>query len=189
MQLREIDQKLQELVPKINEANIICRELKRDLIMYKPDIFTEVLADGSRQSKVRVKVYQDRNNEDTSSMIPFDVFMDDIYFKIKDYYDEKEQNDFEIKENERANDDETFGWSLAEQWIQIGNVFQFLQSVYYLLDLNDEQNIYDTKGIQQGKMQLSLALKLFDTDKKTPLNLIDYEDIGELISKWLQITV
>jgi hypothetical protein len=58
-----------------------------------------------------------------------------------------------------------------------------------LLDLNDEQNIYDTKGIQQGKMQLSLALKLFDTDKKTPLNLIDYEDIGELISKWLQITV
>lgn len=51
-QLREIDQKLQELVPKINEANIICRELKRDNIMYKPDIFTEVTPDGSRMSRV-----------------------------------------------------------------------------------------------------------------------------------------
>ena len=72
-QLREIDQKLQELVPKINEANIICRELKRENIMYKPDIFTEVNADGSRSSKVQVKVYQDRNNEDTASVIPYEV--------------------------------------------------------------------------------------------------------------------
>ena len=56
-QLREIDAKLQELVPKLNEANIICRELKRDKIMYKPDIFTDVNADGTRSSKVQVKVY------------------------------------------------------------------------------------------------------------------------------------
>jgi hypothetical protein len=101
-------------VPKLNEANIICRELKRDLIMYKPDIATEVHADGSRQSKVQVKVYQDRNNEDSASVIPFDVFMDDIYFKVKDLYDEKEQTGFEEQKDDRANDDETFGWSLAE---------------------------------------------------------------------------
>jgi hypothetical protein len=34
-----------------------------------------------------------------------------------------------------------------------------------------------------------MTIKLFDTDKKTPLNLIDYEDMGEILSKWLQITV
>lgn len=77
-------------MPKINEANIICRELKRETIMYKPDIFTEVNADGSRTSKVQVKVYQDRNNEDTVSIIPFDTFMDEIYFKVKELYDELE---------------------------------------------------------------------------------------------------
>ena len=75
--MREIDQKLQELVPKINESNIICRELKRDNIMYKPDIFTEVTPDGSRISRVQVKVYQDRNNEDTASVIPYDIFMEE----------------------------------------------------------------------------------------------------------------
>ena len=125
-QLREIDQKLQELVPKINEANIICRELKRETIMYKPDIVTEVNAYGSRTSKVQVKVYQDRNNEDTASMIPYDIFMDEIYFKVKEMYDEKEQAGFIEIEGDRSNDDETFGWSLAEQWIPIGIVFQYL---------------------------------------------------------------
>jgi hypothetical protein len=82
------------LVPKLNETNIICRELKRDKIMYKPDIFTDVNADGTRSSKVQVKVYQDRNNEDTASIIPFDAFMDEIYFKIKELYDEMENTGF-----------------------------------------------------------------------------------------------
>lgn len=184
-QLREIDQKLQELVPKINEANIICRELKRETIMYKPDIVTEVNADGSRTSKVQVKVYQDRNNEDTASMIPYDIFMDEIYFKVKEMYDEKEHAGFIEIEGDRSNDDETFGWSLAEQWIPIGIVFQYLQSIYYLLDVSDEQNIYDSKGLQVGKLQVQMNIKLFDTDKKTQLNLIDYEDMEELLSKWV----
>lgn len=60
-----------------------------------------------------------------------------------------------------------------------------MQSLYYLLDVSDEQNIYDSKGIQVGKLQLALSIKLFDTDKKTQMNLIDYEDMEELLSKWI----
>lgn len=118
--------------------------------------------------------------------------MDEIYFKVKEKYDEAEQGGFQEeveRVNDNDNDDETFGWSLAEQWIPIGIVFQYLQSIYYLIDVNDEQNIYDSKGIQVGKLQLSMSIKLFDTDKKTPLNLIDYEDMEEILSKWIQINV
>jgi hypothetical protein len=55
--------------------------------------------------------------------------------------------------------------------------------------VSDEQNIYDSRGVQVGKLQLSMNIKLFDTDKKTPLNLIDYEDMEEILSKWIQINV
>lgn len=55
--------------------------------------------------------------------------------------------------------------------------------------MSDEQNIYDSRGVQVGKLQLSMNIKLFDTDKKTPLNLIDYEDMEEILSKWIQINV
>lgn len=56
-QIREIDIKLQEIVPKINESNMICRELKRENITYKPEIFTDYNHDGTRFSKVQVRVF------------------------------------------------------------------------------------------------------------------------------------
>ena len=41
-QFREIDARLQEVVPKIAEINTICREVYRENITYEPDIQTEV---------------------------------------------------------------------------------------------------------------------------------------------------
>ena len=73
--------------------------------------------------------------------------MDDIYFKIKELYDEMEDKGIENLSTDTANDDETFGWSLAEQWIPIGNVYFFLLSIYNLIDVADESNIYDSKGV------------------------------------------
>lgn len=40
--------KLQEIVPKINEINMICREIGRDNVMYEPEIDTEVFPDGRK---------------------------------------------------------------------------------------------------------------------------------------------
>ena len=58
-QFREIDQKLQEIVPKIAELNVICREIGRDNVFYEPEIMTEVRTDGfmSQFSQVQ-RVYQ-----------------------------------------------------------------------------------------------------------------------------------
>lgn len=78
--------------------------------------------------------------------------MDEIYFKIKELYDDMESKGFEEINNDRANDDETFGWSLAEQWISIGNVYFFLLSIYNLIDVQDESNIYDSKGVKVGTL-------------------------------------
>jgi hypothetical protein len=53
--------------------------------------------------------------------------------------------------------------------------------------VNDEQNIYDSKGLKVGSLQVALNIKLFDTNKKTPLNMIDYEDMTDpsILNKWL----
>ena len=89
-QMREIEVKLQEIVPKINESNMICRELKRENIYYKPDIASQTNPDGSRTFKCMVLVYPDKNKPDEFSKIPYDTFMDQTYFTIKDLYDDME---------------------------------------------------------------------------------------------------
>ena len=99
-QLREIDVKLQEIVPIIAETNTICREIGKDQIFYEPDISTEVKSDGSKVSKVVVKVYPDRSNREECSIIPCDTFTDVTYFGIKDKYEEFEEGGFNVKEED-----------------------------------------------------------------------------------------
>ena len=164
---------------------MICRELKRENILYKPEIYTDANPDGSRSFKLTVLVYPDKNNLDEFSKIPYDCFIDQTYFTIKDLYDDLESKGFDDENLDRANDDEIFGWSLAEQWIEIGNVYFFLLSMFNLIDVADESNIYDSKGVKVGTLSYGMSLKLFDTDKKTQLNAIDYDNLDELHEKWL----
>ena len=71
-QLREIDAKLQEIVPIIAETNTICREIGKEQIYYEPEIATEVKSDGTKVSKVIVKVYPDRTSREEFGEIPCD---------------------------------------------------------------------------------------------------------------------
>lgn len=41
-QFREIDARLQEIVPKIAEINTICGEIGRENVYYEPEIIIEV---------------------------------------------------------------------------------------------------------------------------------------------------
>lgn len=77
--MREIDEKLAEIVPKIAEVNNICQELGRSEYYYEPAITTEVLNDGRKVSRVVCKVYPNRNNKDVFNILSFDKF-DDVYF-------------------------------------------------------------------------------------------------------------
>ena len=73
-QFRDIDVRLQEVVPKIAEINTICREIGRENVYYEPEIETEVLSDGRKISRVVIRVYADRNNKDSSGIVPLDIF-------------------------------------------------------------------------------------------------------------------
>jgi hypothetical protein len=183
----EIDARLQEIVPKLNEVNMICREVGREHILYDPDIMTEFNADGTRQSKVAVRVYPDRKYKHISSTIPLDVFIDETYFKIKELYDEVESAGFELDQINMENDDETFGWSLTEEWYLIGNVYFFLLSIYNLLDVSDESSIYDAKGMVVGRLTYDMKHAIYDTDKTTKLSVIDKETLDELHGKYLKM--
>ena len=93
-QFREIDARLQEIVPKIAELNTICLEVYRENVVYEPEIVTEVQDDGSKLSHVVVRVYPDRNARDESGVIPWDTFTDRVYFDVKELYEEAEEKNF-----------------------------------------------------------------------------------------------
>lgn len=134
-------------MPKIAEVNQICREIGRENVLYEPEIYTDILPDGRKVSKVVVRVYADRNLKDESGLIPWDTFTDKVYFDVKDLYEEAEEKGFS-ETPEIENDGETFGWALADSWHHLGNVFYFLLSVFNLIETNkDDSPIIDTKGI------------------------------------------
>ena len=95
-QFREIDARLQEIVPKIAEVNTICREIGRETVLYEPEIATEVKTDGSKESRVVVRVYPDRTSKEESGVIPWDTFTDTVYFEVKDLYEEAEEKNFDM---------------------------------------------------------------------------------------------
>ena len=49
--------------------NTVCREVYRENVLYEPHIQTDVRPDGTKISKVMVRVYPDRQNQDESSVI------------------------------------------------------------------------------------------------------------------------
>lgn len=115
-QFREIDARLQEIVPKIAEVNTICREIGRETVFYEPEIVTDVKTDGSKVSKVVVRVYPDRTNREESGQIAWDTFTDTVYFDVKELYEEAEEKNFDLKDIDTEHDGETFGWALADSW-------------------------------------------------------------------------
>ena len=180
------------MVPKIAEINSICREVYRDDVLYEPSIQTEVRPDGTKTSRVAIKVYPDRNNLDESSLLQWDVFQDVVYFKVKDLYEEYEEKNFDIDEKDidREADGELFGWSMSDSWFHIGNVYYFLLSVYNLIETSkDETPIIDTKGIIQGYMTYSVGIEILEADRHTVLPALDYETLQEAVGKYLRLTM
>ena len=189
LQFREIDAKLQEVVPKIAEINTICREIGRESVTYEPDIHTDVLPDGRKISKVVIKVFADRTNRDQFAMIPMETFGDKVYFDLKDLYEEAEEKGFPGNPN-TENDGETFGWSLADSWHHLGNVYYFLLSVYNLIETSkDNSPIIDTRGVIQGKLSYSVSFELLDANKTTKLDKLEYETLSELVGKNLRLSI
>ena len=81
-------------MPIIAETNTICREIGKEQVYYEPEIATDVKSDGTKVSKVVVKVYQDRTDKENAGVIPCDTFTDNIYFNVKELYEEYEERGF-----------------------------------------------------------------------------------------------
>ena len=120
-------------------------------------------------------------------MIPCDTFTDVTYFGVNELYEEFEERGYVGSEDPDA-DGETFGWSLSDSWHEIGSVYIFLISLYNLIDTpKDDSPIIDTKGLTNGKQNYSIHLEVLDLDQVTPLNILEYETLSELIGKYLKI--
>lgn len=63
-------------MPKIAEINTICKETGRFTVYYEPEIVTEVQSDGTKVSKVVVKVFPDQANRDQFTVLDWDLFTD-----------------------------------------------------------------------------------------------------------------
>lgn len=149
-QFREIDERLNELVPKVAEINTICKEVYRENVLYEPNITTDVNPDGSKVSRLVVRVYPDKQNLEEYNEITQTQFTDGVYFTVQELYENYEKNNFDVDEEtmDREMDGEVFGWSLTDAWHNIGHVYYFLLSVYNLIETSkDESPIIDHKGI------------------------------------------
>lgn len=186
--MREIDVKLQEIVPIIAETNTICREIGKEQVYYEPEIATEVKPDGTKVSKVVVKVYPDRTMKEESGVIPCDTFTDHIYFNVKEMYEDFEERGYQPTGENADDEGETFGWNLSDSWHEIGSVYIFLLSLFNLIDTpKDESPIIDSKGIKNGMQNYSVQLEILDYDKTTKLNILEYETLRELVGKNLKV--
>jgi len=112
-----------------------------------------------------------------------------VYFDIKDLYEEAEDKGFPGNYNTN-NDSEVFGWALTDSWHHIGNVYFFLLSVYNLIEAGKESSpIIDTKGLIQGKLNFSVEFEIYDSDKKTKLNALEYDSLNELMGRNLMLNI
>lgn len=122
-------------------------------------------------------------------MIPFEQFTDKVYFDIKELYEDAEEAGFPGNYN-TENDGDTFGWALTDSWFHLGNVYYFLLSVFNLVETSkDSSPIIDTKGSIQGKLTYTVNFELFDVDKTTKLNPLEFETLNELVGKNLKLKV
>ena len=127
-------------------------------------------------------------DRETSSSIPCDVFTDSTYFNVKELYEDFEERGFTPSTTEEEDEGETFGWNLSDSWHEIGSVYIFLLSLFNLIDTpKDESPIIDSKGIKNGMQNYSIHPEILDYDKTTPLNILEYETLRELIGKNLKV--
>ena len=79
---------------------------------------------------------------------------------------------------------------MTDSWYHIGNVYYFLLSVFNLIETSkDNSPIIDTKGMIQGKLTYTVNFDLFDVDKSTKLNPLEYDSLNELIGKHIKLII
>ena len=129
MQRKDLEHKLNKLIPQLNEVNEICQNLGRYTYNYIPHIITDVLPDGKRIPKLIVKAYPDRD-KDFYNSLSYDEFEDKIY-RIREKWEniqyDIENGEFnaEMELEPDENEADVFGLSIQNENKLIGSVYIF----------------------------------------------------------------
>jgi hypothetical protein len=115
--------------------------------LYEPEILTEIKHDGTRFSRVVIRVYIDRDNKEIFSQLSMDDFSIVTYQNVKDMYealfDDDEMNDANMDKV----DDSVFGFDGGANNTCLGHFYIFLATIYNMIDLKlDRTPVIDSKG-------------------------------------------
>lgn len=150
---KEIEEKLAQVIPKINEVNEMCLQLGRLDYLYSPTIVTEI--EGNQmKSKVCVKIYPD-HSQNFFNQVDMNEFMEKYYLiqeRFQNYEYDVEHNEVGKVEDTGEDDTVTFGIAIRNDWVLIGQAHIYTDSIANLLEtLNDHTPLIDSKGNLNGK--------------------------------------
>eukprot|EP01022_Parablepharisma_sp_SALTPOND_P016704 TRINITY_DN250_c0_g1_i1.p6 TRINITY_DN250_c0_g1~~TRINITY_DN250_c0_g1_i1.p6 ORF type:complete len:390 (-),score=89.51 TRINITY_DN250_c0_g1_i1:1625-2794(-) len=149
---KELEERLAQVIPKINEVNEICLQLGRLNYLYSPTIVTDVQG-GQMRSKICVKIFPD-HSQSFFNQVDMDEFMDKYYLvqeKFQNYQYDLEHSELGKVEDTTDDDPKIFGIAIKNDWILIGQAHIYTDSIAHLLEtLNDQTPLIDNKGNTNG---------------------------------------
>ena len=149
---KELEEKLAQVIPKINEVNEVCLQLGRLNYLYSPTIVTEVHG-GQMKSKVCIKIFPD-HAQSIFNQVDMSEFMDKYYLiqeKFQNYQYDLEHSEMGKVEDTTDEDSRIFGIAIKNDWILIGQAHIYTDSLGHLLDTqNDQTPLIDNKGNVNG---------------------------------------
>ncbi|XP_074659378.1 kinesin-like protein KIF28 isoform X2 [Tubulanus polymorphus] len=173
-----LQEDLIEMMPMVNEANAMSEELDKKVKFDIELISPQARGQQGGRTEVCVKV---RNLENGNEwMWDRNKFINRKYLMQEMYQNFIEGNDWDV-----AKEQDPF-WEPANSEVLIGSVHIYLQSLAYLIEVEENLAITDFKGQEQG--HLSIAINPCNKDGKD--NEDDFvEDPDELIGKSLYFKV
>ena len=84
-------------------------------------------------SRVIIKVYVDKDKKDVFSQLYFSTFLDTVYLRLKEMYDNYLDED--QKFNVNSVDELAFGFDLDNNNSNIGVFYIFLMTIYNLIEI------------------------------------------------------
>jgi pSer/pThr/pTyr-binding forkhead associated (FHA) protein len=184
---KELEERLAQTIPKINEVNEMCLQLNRLSYLYSPTIVTEV-QEGQLKSKVCIKIFPD-HAQAFFNQVDMNDFMEKYYLiqeKFQNFQYDIEHNELGKSEDNTDDDPKIFGIAIKNDWTQIGQAHIYTDSIAHLLDTqNDQTPLIDNKGNINGELRYSIVPKFLENGVEQ--NLIMFDSIDQLEGKTMKI--
>ncbi|XP_078377646.1 kinesin-like protein KIF28 [Oculina patagonica] len=170
-----LQEDLVQMVPMVNESNAMAEELgkpvKFEILLVSPQ------ARGLKEGRTEVKVKMKSTEDDAEWIWDRNKFVNRTYL-MKEMF----QNYFEGEEDWNVPEEKDPFWEPDDAEVFIGSVQVYLQSLAYLIEVEESLVITDHKGNEKGHLQI----EAYPCDASFSEDLDDYvEDPKELIGKAL----